>query len=477
VCDGSQMSAELPNPAQPPSSSSQGQPAQVWSDAERDSRRQQLESQSSENAFDRIASDQRTWRKGRAKGTKIAPENAGPRGKKSQILKSVGLIGFLVAWVGFNFYRFDYVVILPGGTDIVNERITVKASSAGATSTGGSSIGGSSTGGSATVGGGAAAPKTYPADGKLLWATVGVKNDVRGLDLLMGWLRGDSDVFKRELLYGKANRKEAAQQSREEMDDAKSVATVLAARRLGIPTVEGGAEVLDREKGRPVEKLLANGDVIVAADGKSICLSGDLRELMLSKKRGESISLTVLSGVKVSESASASGTKSVPGDRPAEGSVETAKPGQRTVVVPLHQVKGIKRQLMGVILGPSKTRPCRLPFDVDVNTARIGGPSAGLAMTLALLDRLSPGELTGGGKVAATGTIEADGSVGEVGGVKQKTASVRASGAKLFIVPIAEVALAKPHAGKMQVIGVRNLDEALAALRKVGGDPLPSPSR
>jgi Lon-like protease len=146
-------------------------------------------------------------------------------------------------------------------------------------------------------------------------------------------------------------------------------------------------------------------------------------------------------------------------------------------VVPLHSVQGIQRQLMGVILGPSKTRPCRLPFDLEVNTDRIGGPSAGLAMTLAVLDRLSPGELTGGGKVGATGTIEADGSVGEVGGVKQKTASVRASGAKLFIVPLAEVALAKPHAGKMQVIGVRNLEEALAALRKAGGDPLPSPSR
>jgi Lon-like protease len=436
------MSAEFPKPSELSTSAPSGPNNDVWNDEQREVHRQRLGNQDDLNSPD------------------VASLPNGSGSPKQAILKKVGILAVLGTWVFFNFYKFDYVVILPGGTDVVNERITIKATAA-------------NTSGAPSIPAGVA-PKTYPAQGKLMWATVGVKNDVRGLDLLMGWLKGDSDVFKRELLYGKANPKEAAQQSRDEMDDAKSVSKVLAARRLGIATFEGGAEVLDREKGRPVEKLLANGELIVAADGKAICLSGDLRELMLTKKRGDTVSLTVQSVPK-------------PGTTPTAGTAKTGaagvtgtpapKPVERTVVVPLHEVKGIKRQLMGVILGPSKTRPCRLPFELDVNTDRIGGPSAGLAMTLAVLDRLSPGELTGGGKVAATGTIEADGSVGQVGGVKQKTASVRASGAKLFLVPIEEVALAKPHAGKMQVVGVRNLDEALAALRKVGGDPLPSPSR
>jgi Lon-like protease len=459
VCDGAQVSAELPNPAQPtdPAELSdptvwiedQGQAAQAWSEEDRAAHRRQLENGlSAENGGVQAGGGQVPGADSRKRFRRMP-------GGKGEIAKRLVLIGFLGAWIFFNFYKFDYVVILPGGTDIVNERITIRPT--------GASINPPITTANLVN------PPTYPAEGKLLWATVGVKNDVRGLDLLMGWLKGDSDVFKRELLYGKANRKEAAQQSREEMDDAKSVAKVLAARRLGIATVEGGAEVLDREKGRPVEKLLANGEVITAADGKSICLSGDLRELMLTKKKGDSVSLTVLSAIPAPPGAA--------NDQKPTDQKPTNKPTERTVVVPLHEVKGIKRQLMGVILGPSKTRPCRLPFDLEVNTDKIGGPSAGLAMTLAVLDRLSPGELTGGGKVGATGTIEADGSVGEVGGVKQKTASVRASGAKLFIVPISEVALAKPHAGKMQVIGVRNLEEALAALRKAGGDPLPSPSR
>lgn len=453
------MSSEFLNPAQPPSVPNRGSAGEVWSETDRASHRQRMESSGEDDGL----ADQ-------PKGEKPLGSGSTGGGRKREVLKRVGLIGFLGAWIFFNFYRFDYVVILPGGTDIVNDRISIKPTvgSINPPITAANSVN----------------PPTYPAEGKLLWATVGVKNDVRGLDLLMGWLKGDSDVFKRELLYGKANRKEAAQQSREEMDDAKSVAKVLAARRLRIATVEGGAEVLDREKGRPVEKLLANGEVIIAADGKPICLSGDLRELMLTKKKGDSVTLTVLAAQTKAAHKKAGTAK--PTNPTAGANDESPKPSdpkpsdepaQRTVVVPLHSVKGIQRQLMGVILGPSKTRPCRLPFDLEVNTDRIGGPSAGLAMTLAVLDRLSPGELTGGGKVGATGTIEADGSVGEVGGVKQKTASVRASGAKLFIVPLAEVALAKPHAGKMQVIGVRNLEEALAALRKAGGDPLPSPSR
>jgi Lon-like protease len=459
-CDGAQVSAEIPNPAQPPNPSGQGQAAEAWTEEARAAHRRQLENGDqatlgSEWKFEGSGSNQGS--SGPQVGQPVGP-------KKREILKRVGLVGLLGAWIFFNFYKFDYVVILPGGTDIVNERITIKPSVG--------SINPPITAADSPN------PPTYPAEGKLLWATVGVKNDVRGLDLLMGWLKGDSDVYKRELLYGKANRKEAAQQSRDEMDDAKSVAKVLAARRLGIATVQGGAEVLDREKGRPVEKLLSNGEVIVAADGKPICLSGDLRELMLTKKKGDSVTLSVLSKTSISAAGTKAGTTAGTAAgtaAPKEG--QTSPPAARTVVVPLHEVKGIKRQLMGVILGPSKTSPCRLPFDLEVNTDKIGGPSAGLAMTLAVLDRLSPGELTGGGKVGATGTIEADGSVGEVGGVKQKTASVRASGAKLFIVPISEVALAKPHAGKMQVVGVRNLEEALAALRKAGGDPLPSPSR
>ena len=75
------------------------------------------------------------------------------------------------------------------------------------------------------------------------------------------------------------------------------------------------------------------------------------------------------------------------------------------------------------------------PVKVSVHTADIGGPSAGLAMTLGIIDKLSGGDLTGKRTVAATGTIDAQGDVGDVGGVAQKTIAVERAGATVFFVP------------------------------------------
>ena len=110
---------------------------------------------------------------------------------------------------------------------------------------------------------------------------------------------------------------------------------------------------------------------------------------------------------------------------------------------------------------------------MNIDTAKVSGPSAGLAFTLAIIDSLTPGNLTGGKKVAITGEIEPDGSVGPVGGVEQKTVAARQNGAKLMIVPVGEAAGARAHANGMKIVAVHNLDEALAALAKAGGDPVP----
>lgn len=94
------------------------------------------------------------------------------------------------------------------------------------------------------------------------------------------------------------------------------------------------------------------------------------------------------------------------------------------------------RTIIGV--WPADTRKVKLPFEVGINTDLIGGPSAGLAFTLALIDELTPGELTGGIKVAATGTIDGDETVGAIGALRQKTVAVKASGAKVFLFLVAK---------------------------------------
>jgi PDZ domain-containing protein len=116
------------------------------------------------------------------------------------------------------------------------------------------------------------------------------------------------------------------------------------------------------------------------------------------------------------------------------------------------------------------------PIDVEIDTGDVGGPSAGLAFTLALIDDLTPGDLTGGADVAVTGTIAGDGTVGPVGGTGQKAAAVREEGMELFLVPSADYQDAVDRAGDdLEVVAVDTVDEALAALGEQGGnvDELP----
>ena len=140
-----------------------------------------------------------------------------------------------------------------------------------------------------------------------------------------------------------------------------------------------------------------------------------------------------------------------------------------------------------VVHGHTKGTPClglssqaftthQFPINVKINTQLVGGPSAGLAFTLAIIDDLTPGSLTGGKRIAITGTIAPDSSVGAVGGVEQKAITARTNGVQLMIVPKDEVADARRGAGGVRVVGVDNVDQALAALHAAGGAEVPPAS-
>jgi PDZ domain-containing protein len=136
-------------------------------------------------------------------------------------------------------------------------------------------------------------------------------------------------------------------------------------------------------------------------------------------------------------------------------------------------VKGSSPSWLGVSLEDGFAY--QFPARVSIDTANIGGPSAGLAMTLCIIDELSRGSLTGHHNVAATGAIDQFGDVGDVGGVAEKTVAVQRAGAQYFIVPQIEVATAKANAAPgLHIIGVTSLEQALRALRRIGGaKPVP----
>jgi Lon-like protease len=130
--------------------------------------------------------------------------------------------------------------------------------------------------------------------------------------------------------------------------------------------------------------------------------------------------------------------------------------------------KGTPTVYLGI--DPNTQQSWTFPVPITVNTVDIGGPSAGLSMTLGIIDKLSGGHLTGGRTIAATGTIDASGAVGDVGGVPQKTIAVERAGATVFFVPPQEykAALSK-DTPQLHVYAVSTLDQALTILKRLGG--------
>lgn len=141
-----------------------------------------------------------------------------------------------------------------------------------------------------------------------------------------------------------------------------------------------------------------------------------------------------------------------------------------------------RRLGIGVAEPGGASPPAGPPFEVEIDTGETGGASGGLALTLGVLDALTSGDLTGGHRVAVSGSIFVTGHVGDIDGIAQKTAAARSAGARYLLVAPRNYDEAVAHAGgKLEVLKVANLDEAIAALGRIGGDlgpqraPAPAP--
>ena len=276
------------------------------------------------------------------------------------------------------------------------------------------------------------------------------------LDALVGVLDPDVDVLTRDEKFGTITPSEQQRLGFQAMTTAKQIAEYVALNRLGFNvSIAFGELIIEQlvcEKvPRPKSACLqlGLGDTITAFEGVAIPVLSSLFPLMADYAPGDIVKLTVRP-----HKSSASVTKEV------ELIASPDDPG---------------RTIIGV--WPADTRTVKLPFEVGIDTNSIGGPSAGLAFTLALLDELTPGELTGGIKVAATGTIDGDESIGAIGALRQKTVAVKASGAKVFFVPSSqskeELDSARRVAGsQLRIAPVANLGEVLAILKEMGGSDI-----
>src|SRR5205085_905632 len=143
----------------------------------------------------------------------------------------------------------------------------------------------------------------------------------------------------------------------------------------------------------------------------------------------------------------------------------TVQRGHETKTVVLRTVPaghGSKRAIVGVLL--DQAEKIHLPLRVSIDVNGVGGPSAGLAFALDVLEELGR-NVDRGHRIAATGEIGLDGSVQPIGGVKQKTIGVRRTGIRVFLVPAGDNATeARRYADGLRIVPVQNFQQALRAL-------------
>jgi Lon-like protease len=303
--------------------------------------------------------------------------------------------------------------------------------------------------------------EVYPPDNGVRFVTA-LGNELTALQSFMGWLDPYVDVLTCEERFGDCDPSANREIQLGAMATAKEIAAYVAVSYLGMDATftEGPAQVagfdttLCEESAPPRRacRVLEVGDVIESIDvGNGV------------------VTIDVVSKI------SGALKNSAPGDI-ATLAVRSLAGESRTVEVELiASPDEPERTIVG--FSARDTRTVSLPFDVVFDTDRIGGPSAGLSFTLALIDQLTPGELIPAEGVAVTGTIAEDGSVGAIGALVQKAIAVERSGARYFLVPTAqgEVDIAEARAAvgdDVEIIPVASLEEALEALADRGGDPL-----
>ena len=283
----------------------------------------------------------------------------------------------------------------------------------------------------------------YPPSGDILFLTVSVD---RMSKLEKWWFdrNDDIDMVKESVAYPKG-RKDTTQFNAQLMTQSKSTAELVALQHLGYDVFDTtGARIKSVVESAPAQGHLQAGDTIVAINGRAVDSATAATTVLRTTTPGQSVTLRVESAQGASRD-------------------ETFDLGTRP--------DGEAHGYVGVGLEDRILQKDPLPIELSIDSGRVGGDSAGLAFTLSIIDELTPGELTGGHRIAVTGTMQTDGTVGPIGGVRQKVAAARKAKAELMLVPEENYDEAIAKAGtSIRVLAVKDLTTALAALTDFGGN-------
>lgn len=278
--------------------------------------------------------------------------------------------------------------------------------------------------------------ETYSSEGQLYLTTVSVDIEVTFVDWVTYLVDPNSVVVMKDQVTGGSSFEELEARQIEEMKGSKQNAEEVVFARLGIATPTGeGARVEATLEGSPADGKLREGDVILAIEGQKIETTCDVDSAMDTHAPGEQVTVTVR----------------------REGRAETITiEAGRSPTDPQAGFLGIAMSDVGYRFDSGAK--------VEFETGDIAGPSAGLMFSLALYDRLTPDDLTGGRPIAGTGEIACGGGVGPIGGIEQKVAGAEAEGAEVFLAPAANFEAAKAAADEIEVVRISNFGQAVEYL-------------
>lgn len=371
---------------------------------------------------------------GRGIGPETEPDGAAPDGAESVGADAarrpgsarrwwiIGIVGVVLigSTVAAFFVKVPYYVVQPGSVRPADQRVEVSGA------------------------------EVYRDDGEVYFTTVYLNQATPAL-LVRGWLDDAVEIRTESEMYPDGDRDGARQLNRQRMDLSKLTATVVALEQLGLGAEIGsdGTRVLGIADGSPASDVLAVDDVIVEVDGASVGMPTDIAEGLADRRPGDVVDVVVRRGEQ-----------------------------ERTVAVELAESpEEVGRPVLGIQAEPAEPVVVS-DVEVRVDSGEVSGPSAGLAWTLSIIDRLTPGSLTGGDRIAVTGEMRADGTVGAVGGLPQKTAAVKRAGITTFIYPAdtpeADQERMRRIAGDdIELRPVADISEAIAVLAP-GGLQLPA---
>jgi len=283
-------------------------------------------------------------------------------------------------------------------------------------------------------------------DGELFFLTVSLK-EANVFEWAAGYVDPRVDVRERERVRPiGVSPDQLRRESLAAMEQSKQTATFVALTQLGyeVTLVGTGALVIETVPDSAADGVLLPNDVIIEMDGKQVAFRDDIINDLSDAEIGDLVEMLV--------------------DRPIEESVDEFDEIEVELVLGPH-VDDPTRPMIGVLLDNNEPI-VEFPVDVVIDSRNIGGPSAGMMFTLQIMDQLTDGEITHGERIAGTGTIARDGTVGSIGGIKQKVHGAIDAGARAVLVPAGNYDDALAAAGDaIEIVRIETIDDAVAFLR------------